>query len=201
MSLRTVVFLPLLALLAFAQEDSPAAPAKKPAPKKTVAKKPVAKPSAARRTPDPACPDVPRIIARKRPVKKQDLSEAASAELAGTSLGVSLTDALELNLDLEAKNEKSADQLEKLVRMLTAAQAIKERSGNVIPIDLGKATRLNKNGTTVRATIALSDAELEKLLEARYGQKLVSRAKAMLIYVHGLPGGTKTFPFESASTR
>lgn len=201
MSLRTFFVLPLFAVLAFAQDNEPKAPPTKAAVKVAVAKKSVAMPSSTKPVVDPACPDVPRVLARKRPVKKQDLAEAVNTELAATSMGVSLTDALELNLDLEAKNEKSADQLEKLVRILTTAQAMKDRSGSFIPIDLGKATRVNKNGTTVRATIALSDSELDRLLEARYGQKLLSRAKAMLIYVHGMPGGTKTFPFESASAR
>ena len=147
------------------------------------------------------CVDVPRVATRKKIAKLNPPSavDAVQNELSGTALAVTLTDALELALDLEAKNEKSADQVERLVRMLTTAQTLKERSGNTIPIDLGKNAKISKSGTTVRTTVSLTDEQLEKLLAARYGQKLVSQARALMIYVYGLQEGTRSIPFEETA--
>jgi hypothetical protein len=208
----------LLVSLAFgAQEEAPAekapakkAVAKKPVAKKSVAKKPVvkkaavankaavAKTAAVAKKVDVNCVDVPRVRARRAPVKKLELSEVMSKELAGVLLGVSLNQSLDLNLDMEAPNEKSAEQLEKLVGVLTAAERLKAKPGELVSIDLSKAARVSKSGNVVRTTVSLTDAQLEKLLEARYGKRLVSQAKAMMaIYVHGLPSGMRTIPFEN----
>jgi hypothetical protein len=82
-----------------------------------------------------------------------------------------------------------------MVGVLAEAQQLKSQEGEAVIIDLPKATRVSKNGKVVRTTVSLSDAQLEKLLEARYGRKLVSEAKLRLVYVHGLPGGTRNYPF------
>ncbi len=155
------------------------------APKKTVAEP----------KKDVVCVDTPRVAARKNPVKKLDLSETMSKELSGVQLGVSLNDRLELNIDMESPTDEGAMQLEKMVGALAEAQKLKPQTAATVVIDLPKATQVSKNGKVVRTTISLSDAQLEKLLEARYGRKLLSEAKLRLIYVHGLPGGTRNFPF------
>ncbi|MCX6613679.1 MAG: hypothetical protein NTW74_22895 [Acidobacteria bacterium] len=155
------------------------------APKKTVAKP----------KKDIACVDTPRVVARKTPVKKLELSESMKKELSGVMFGVSLNERLELNIDMEAPTDEGATQLEKMVGVLAEAQQLKSMEGETVIIDLPKATRVSKNGKVVRTTVSLSDAQLEKLLEARYGRKLVSEAKLRLVYVHGLPGGTKSYPF------
>lgn len=173
-----------------------AAPEKSPkkTPAKTTAK------TAAKRQTDSNCVDTPRILARKRPVTKLELSEVMQRELSGVLFGVSLNERLELNIDMEAPTETGATQLEKMVGVLAKAQQLKSRAGEAVVIDLPNATRVSKNGKVVRTTISLTDAQLEKLLEARYGRKLVSEAKQRLIYVHGLNGGSRTFAFgDSAS--
>jgi len=155
------------------------------APKKTAAKRQV----------DVACVDTPRVVARKKPVKKLERSETMKQELSGVLFGVSLNDRLELNIDMEAPTEEGASQLEKMAGVLAEAQQLKSQEGATVIIDLPKAARVSKNGKVVRTTVSLSDAQLEKLLEARYGRRLVSEAKLRLVYVHGLPGGTKSYPF------
>lgn len=198
--MRIGFLLLLAAALALAlQDEAPAKanPAKKAVPKKVVAKKAAAKPSAAKKV-DVNCVDVPRVKARKAPVKKLELSEVMSKELTGVLLGVSLNESLDLNLDMEAPNEKGAEQLEKLAGVLIAAERLKAKPGELVSIDLAKASRVTKNGNVVRTTVSLTDAQLEKLLEARYGRKLVSQAKARAaIYIHGLPTGTRTIPFDN----
>ena len=144
---------------------------------------------------DIACVDTPRVVARKKPIKKLELSESIKRELSGVLFGVSLNDRLELKIDMEAPTDEGATQLEKMVGVLAEAQQMKSQAGETVIIDLPKATRVSKNGKVVRTTVSLSDAQLEKLLEARYGRKLVSEAKLRLVYVHGLPGGTRNFPF------
>ena len=154
--------------------------------------------------PDVACVDVPRVTARKRvavpPLQKLELSEAMGKELSGVLFGVSLTEALDLKLDFEAPSEDGATQLEKMVQVLMSAQQLKSEAGQVIGIDLPRAMKVQKTGKMVRTTVSLTDAQLEKLLEARYGRRMVSEAMARLVYVHGLPGGTRSFAFgDSAS--
>ena len=148
---------------------------------------------------DTNCVDVPRVTARKRPaavpVKKLELSDAMSKELSGVLFGVSLTEALELKLNFEAATEEGATQLEKMVQVLMSAQQLKSEPGETIGIDLPRAMKVQKTGKMLRTTVSLTDAQLEKLLEARYGRKLVSEALARLVYVHGLPGGTRSFAF------
>lgn len=186
----------LLVASAFGAQEE--APATKAVAKKAVAKKATVKPTAVAKKVDVNCVDVPRVRARRAPVKKLELSEVMSKELTGVLLGVSLNDSLDLNLDMEAPNEKSAEQLEKLVGVLTAAERLKAKPGELVSIDLSKATRVSKNGNVVRTTVSLTDAQLEKLLEARYGRKLVSQAKARAaIYIHGLPNGTRSIPFDN----
>jgi len=146
------------------------------------------------------CVDVPRIAARKRPVQnvevqKLELSEAMRKEMSGILFGLSVNDSLELNIDMEAPTEDGATQLEKMVSLLAAAEQLKKVPGEAIAIDLTQATHVQKNGKLVRTTISLTDQQLEKLLQARYGRKLVTEASLRLVYVHGLPGGTKNFPF------
>ncbi len=154
----------------------------------------------AKRKTDSNCVDAPRVLARKKPLKKLELSEAMQRELSGVLFGVSLNERLELNIDMEAPTDAGATQLEKMVGVLAKAQQLKSQPGEAVVIDLSKASRVSKNGKLVRTTISLTDAQLEKLLNARYGQKLVSEAKQRLIYVHGLPGGPRNFAFgDSAS--
>jgi len=84
------------------------------------------------------------------------------------------------------------------VSVLAAAERLKSSPGELVSIDLSKAARISKNGNLVRTTVSLTDAQLEKLLEARYGRRLVSQAKARaMIYVHGLEAGMRTIPFEN----
>ncbi len=137
------------------------------------------------------CVDLPRVAARKR----LDASQLLGREMDGVLVGLGVSDALQLNLEMEAPTEKSAEQLEKMVGVLVAAQKLKARPGEVVAIDLPNAARVQKSGKTVVTTISLTDAQLEKLLEARYGRKLVSEARGRFIYVHGLSGGTRTIPF------
>lgn len=137
------------------------------------------------------CVDLPRVAARKR----LDASQLLGKEMDGVLVGLGVSDALQLNLEMEAPTEKSAEQLEKMVGLLVAAQKLKLRPGELVAIDLPSATRVQKNGKTVVTTISLTDAQLEKLLEARYGRKLVSEARGRFIYIHGLSGGTRTIPF------
>lgn len=193
--MRLGFFFLLTVALALALQDE--APAKKASAKTLAAKKAPAKPSAAKKV-DVNCVDVPRVKARKAPVKKLELSEVMGKELTGVLLGVSLNESLDLNLDMEAPNEKGAEQLEKLAGVLIAAERLKAKPGELVSIDLAKASRVTKNGNVVRTTISLTDAQLERLLEARYGRKLVSQAKARAaIYIHGLSTGTRTIPFDN----
>ena len=173
----------LVALLAFGAEKKP-----------VVKKMPVVK-----RAKDNNCVDVPRVLARKKPVKKLDAAELLGKELDGVMLGLSVSDALELNLEMEAPSEQSAAQLEKMVGVLMAAQRLKSRSSELVSIDLPTATRVHKTGKTVLTKISLTDAQLEKLLEARYGRKLLSEARGRFIYIHGLREGTRMIPFDTAS--
>ncbi len=137
------------------------------------------------------CVDVPRVAARKR----LDASQLLGKEMDGVLLGLSVSDALEINLEMEAPTEEKAAQLEKMVGVLVAAQRLKTRSSELVSIDLPATSRVRKTGKTVTTTVSLTDAQLEKLLEARYGRKLVSEARGRFIYIHGLPGGTRTLPF------
>ena len=137
------------------------------------------------------CVDLPRVAARKR----LDASQLLGKEMDGVLIGLGVSDALQLNLEMEAPTEKSAEQLEKMVGVLVAAQRLKARPGELVAIDLPSATRVQKSGKTVLTTISLTDAQLEKLLEARYGRKLVSEARGRFIYIHGLASGMRTIPF------
>ena len=137
------------------------------------------------------CVDLPRVAARKR----LDASQLLGKEMDGVLIGLGVSDALQLNPEMEAPTEKSAEQLEKMVGVLVAAQRLKARPGELVAIDLPSATRVQKSGKTVLTTISLTDAQLEKLLEARYGRKLVSEARGRFIYIHGLASGTRTIPF------
>ena len=137
------------------------------------------------------CIDVPRVAARKR----IDASQLLGKEMEGVLVGLGVSDDLQLNLEMEAPTAKSAEQLEKMVGVLVAAQKLKLRPGELVSIDLPSATRVQKSGKTVLTTISLTDAQLEKLLEARYGRKLVSEARERFIFIHGLAGGTRTIPF------
>lgn len=161
-------------------------------------KKQPAKPQAATKPAAPKdnqCVDTPRIIARKRPVKKLELSESMRKELNGVLFGVSLNDRMEVNLDMQAPTDETATQLEKMVSLLASAEQLKTDPSETVVFDLTKSTRTTRNGKTVRTTISLTDAQLEKLLESRYGRKLVSEARMRLVYVHGMIGGTKTYPW------
>ncbi|WP_031500462.1 hypothetical protein [Bryobacter aggregatus] len=147
-----------------------------------------------KRPKDNNCVDTPRIAARK--MKKLDASQLLGKELDGVRLGLSVNSALDLNLEMESPNEQNADQLEKMVGLLVRAEKLKTSASDRISIDLPAATRVKKSGKTVMATISLTDAQLEKLLEARYGRKLVSEVRSRFIYVYGLREGTRSIPFD-----
>jgi len=162
--------------------------------KKSAAEKP------AKTTADVVCVDIPRVMARKNPVKKLELSEAMSRDLSGVLFGVSLTDQMELRVDMESPSEDGATQLEKMVGLLVSAQRLKSEPGEPVGIDLQRASRIARNGKVVRTTVSLTDQQLEKILEARYGRKLIAEAKARMVYVHGLYGGTKSYPWGDGLT-
>lgn len=173
-----IVLCLLVTLLAVGAETKKKLPAKK-------------KTTTANRANPNNCVDLPRVAARKR----LDASQLLGKELDGVLVGLSVSDALQLNLEMEAPTEKSAEQLEKMVGVLVAAQRRKARPGELVEVNLSSATIVQKSGKTVLTTISLTDAQLEKLLEARYGRKLVSEARGRFIYIHGLPGGMRTLPF------
>ena len=158
-----------------------------PQKKPIVKKKPVVK-----RAKVNNCVDGPRVAARKR----LDASQLLGKEMDGVVVGLDVSDGLELNLEMEAPTEQKAAQLEKMVGVLVAAQRLKSHSNDLVSIDLPAATRVSKTGKTVLTTVSLTDAQLERLLEARYGKKLVSEARGRFIHIHGLPGGTRTLPFD-----
>jgi hypothetical protein len=141
------------------------------------------------------CVDTPRVMARKKPVKKLEFSEAMRGKLTGVLFGVKLNEKLELNIDMQAPTEDGATQLEKMVSLLASAEQLKSEPGETVVIDLPQASKVTRSGKVVRTTVSLTDAQLERLLEARYGRKLVSEAKARMVFVHGLPGGTKSYPW------
>lgn len=147
-----------------------------------------------------AGPKKRKPVPRKPAIKKLELSDALKKELSGVLFGVSLNDKLELTFDMEAPTEDGASQLEKMAGVLAAAEQLKTAPGEAIAIDLPKATRVTRTGKVVRTTVSLTDEQLGRLLEARYGKKMVDEAKARIVYVHGLTGGTKSYPWGDGVT-
>lgn len=143
----------------------------------------------------PVCVDAPRVAARKRPVKKVDLNEASLSQLGDVKFGMSLDEKLNLSIDIQASSDEGAAQMEKMAGALAASAPEGVSADGKVVINLPKATRVSREGKLIRTTVSLSDEQLDKLLEARYGRKMAADIKAGLVYVHGLPGGTKTYPW------
>jgi hypothetical protein len=130
------------------------------------------------------------------PMQKLELSEALRKELSGVLFGVSLNDKFEVSIDMESPTEEGASQLEKMAGVLVAAEQLKSEAGvGQVLIEVPKASRVSRSGRVVRTTVSLTDEQLEKLLEHRYGRKLLTEAKNKTVYVHGLAGGMKSYPW------
>ncbi len=157
------------------------------------------KPAAAAPAADPKCVDVPRVAVRRAAsnpaVKRLALTEAMQKDLANVLFGVTLNDQMQLNFDMQSSTDDGATQLEKMLTVLASAEQMKAEPGEAVVIDLQKNTRVTRNGKLVRTTVSLTDQQLEKLLEARYGRKMIAEVKARMVYVHGMFGGTKSYPW------
>lgn len=137
---------------------------------------------------DPKCQDTPRAGARKLAAKRRK-------PLENMRLTVALNEQLELKLNAETGTERDAVELEKLFGLISNAPPLDGPGAGEVVINLPKSTRITRDGKRTQTTITLTSEQLDKILEARYGKKLIAETKARMVYVHGIRGGTATYPW------